>query len=278
MIDIRAERWLGPVWRDGRWWMVRADGVRVSHAEGDRWVPGWPRRASRGRTALAVLLLLLPVLAFGHGVVTGQLCVVPECGIGEGIAIQDPPRSDRLPVVYAAPCSRQPVDELRVAEQPTPAGPAGREVWRLVRQPGTGVVTQFPLDRPVPGYREARGRPLEVLTEAYRARLDDPPALYTVTITYSGGLSDSTQLGFARSTSGLRLDTWGEPTLEQFAQDASSTSLCLPWFEDAARTLPPSLLGPLLAGLGLAVRAARRSRFTHALVGEAVRTAGADRG
>lgn len=272
MTAPERERWLGPVPRDGRWWMVSDDGRRVAHTEGEAWRQGWPPgRLDRGLGwLLAAALLVLPLAVLGTAIVTGRVCAIPECGYGALVAVQAPAATDGLPVVYAAPCSREPVDSLTVSVPPLYGDHEGEEVYRLVREPGTGVVTRFALGGPVPGYREAAGRPVEVLRAAYRAGLDDPAAVHRVTVRYADGSVSSEGLGVAGDLPGsLRLHTWGDQTLEQFAADASVEPVCLRWIEEPGHALRLSLLG--WAALAVAVTGRRLGRRRYAA--ELVRTA-----
>ncbi len=267
MTGPEQERWLGPVWRDGRWWVVRDDADQVGWADHVRWHRGWPPgRRHRLTGLLVVVLVALPFLVLGGGILSGQLCAIPECGYGELVAVQARATTGQLPVVHAAPCSRAPVDAVTVTEAPALGSNQGREVWRLVREPGTGVVTRLPLGEPVPGYREAAGRPVEELQAAYRARLADPPVLHLVTITYADGSADTAALGYRQDTTGLSLHTWGDQTLEQFRADATASPVCLPWILEVGHALPLSVAGWAAVLLALAVRAVRRGRYADELV------------
>lgn len=279
------EQWLGPVRRDGRWWVVRADGDRVGWADDVRWHPGWPPGRRRWLTRLLIALALTyAVVVPGWLVAVARICPVPECGAQPLLAVQEPRTTGRLPTVLAAPCSRVPVDRV-VVERVTADG---REpMLRLERSGGPGALT-FPLDRVTAGYRETTGRPRqELVDQLARYREQQRRALAAiqagaapaavdsdrveVALTYSDGSSESR--GLSSGVDGrysyetyAAMPPGGSLSAEHFGELAAGSDVCLP------RGVRPGdwVVGvfALLAGFGVAVavRSVRRGRYADELV------------
>lgn len=198
------------------------------------------RRSWRGFSGAVVVAGLL--VGFGWPAVVlagGPRCLSPGCWNSPAIATVEPSTDGRAPTVLAAPCARSPVDQVLVRR----TGVGQGTMLRLERH-GAGARV-FPLDRPVPGYRETTGRsPQAVIDQLTRYRQQQavmqeamtsrvPPTVepdqnsLEVTLLYADGTRATDLL--PRDTSGrLHYLDVGPDTEAGFAAAAADSAVCLP--------------------------------------------------